>query len=186
MDFQLCGRLHYFGPNSSTIPDSIQKTISVRNGTKMSKSLDNWLSKFSLKARCWSMGAGAWEFSQPPFPLPPFDPTVGTHQPTATSIQSLTPNSLFPCLENQAAVVVEQEIANLGATQRPISRSRPIFWAKFKRVAGVEFFPRAAAVVAERVPGRRAVGRYNTKLNKTAEKYKYKYKIQIQNTATKC
>ena len=135
------------------------------------------------------MGAGAWEFSQPPFPLPPFDPTVGTHQPTATSIQSLTPNSLFPCLEKQAVVVVEINVANLGATQRPISRSRPIFWAKFKRVVGVEFFPRAAAVVAERVPGRRAVGRYNTKLNKTAENTntstKYKYKIQPQNTDKK-
>ena len=53
-------------------------------------------------------------------PSPPFSPTVATsHQPTATSIQSLTPNSTFPYLQNQAVAVVELNIANFGPTQRP-------------------------------------------------------------------
>ena len=88
-------------------------------------------------------------------------------------------------MENAPLVPVAQNFAKIGPTENPNSKDDPIFWAKFKRVAGAEFFPRAAAVVAERVPRRRAVGRYsnyNTKLHKTEENYKsiitkYKYKI---------
>ena len=54
----------------------------------------------------------------------------------------------------------------------------PIFWAKFKRVAGFEFFPRAAAVVAERVPRRRAVGRYMQQYFDTQNNTKIQIQLQ--------
>ena len=59
-------------------------------------------------------------------------------------------------MENAPLVPVAQNFAKIGPTESPISKDDPIFWAKFKRVAGVEFFPRAAAVVVARACGAQA------------------------------
>ena len=95
---------------------------------------------------------GPWELvpgsshSRPPTPTtvshrPPFSPTVGTHQPTATSIQSLTPNSLFSNLKKRPVVVVKPSRAKLGATQRPILRRRPNFLGEIQTCGRSRVFP---------------------------------------------
>ena len=48
--------------------------------------------------------------------------------------------------------LLRKTLPKLGQPRVPFPRTTQFFWAKFKRVARVEFFPRAAAVVRERVP----------------------------------
>ena len=76
-------------------------------------------------------------------------PPTHQHQPPHPSQLSRQPKSSH-VMENAPLVPVAQNFAKIGPTESPISKDDPIFWAKFKRVAGVEFFPRAAAVVGAR------------------------------------
>ena len=112
-------------------------------------------------------------------------PPTHQHQPPHPSQLSRQPKSSH-VMENAPLVPVAQNFAEIGPTESPISKDDPIFWAKFKRVAGVEFFPRAAAVVAERVPGAGQLAALQYKVAHKCRKIQIrKYNTQIQNAATK-
>ena len=116
-------------------------------------------------------------------------PPTHQHQPPHPSQLSRQPKSSH-VMENAPLVPVAQNFAEIGPTESPISKDDPIFWAKFKRVAGVEFFPRAAAVVGPRVRG---AGRSSSTLlpctiqhEKYEGKYKYINEGLIRNTNMIC
>ena len=130
-----------WGPSSSTDPIPFKRQYRSDVGLKFP---NLWIIGFRYSV--WRPDVGPWELlpgsSHSPPPTPTILPTVGTHhQPTATSIQSLTQNSLLPHPEKQAVVVVELNLADLGATQRPISRSRPNFLGEIQTCGRSRVFP---------------------------------------------
>ena len=138
---------------------------------------------------CWSMGASACKFSPAAShshrPAPTKVSTILTNgrahhpvPPSPTATSALTPNSVFPStrklsvpvLPEPMLQILETRIAQLGA------EARPNFLGEIQTCG--EFFPRAAAVVAERVPRRRAVGRYMQQYFDTQNNTKIQIQLQ--------
>ena len=141
----------------------------------------NWLSLFRLKARCWSMGAVAWEFSQPP--------SHSHHSPNGRHPPP-TNRHIHPKSHAELTLPISRKASRC---RRRNKRCKSGGYAAAHFEESAQFFGRNSNVWLSRVfptsggsSGRaRAPAQgswllqYN--LHRTAEKYKYK----IQNTNTK-
>ena len=142
--------------------------------------MDNWLSLFRLKARCWSMGAVAWEFSQPP--------SHSHHSPNGRHPPP-TNRHIHPKSHAELAPPVSRKASHRRRRTKP-RKSGGYASANFDKSAQFlgeiqtcgrsRVFPTSGGSSGRaRAPAQGSWPlQYN--LHKTAEKYKYK--IQNRNT----